>query len=161
MSSEIRIVTVDTEERIDVIRTLFREYAASLGFDLGFQDFAHELAVLPGEYAPPGGILLLALLDDEPVGCVALRLIEDDICEMKRLFVSPAARSRGIGRQLATAIIDRARELGYTAMRLDTVPAMQTAHALYRSLGFTETPPYRRNPVPGARYLELILVPPA
>jgi len=144
---------------IPAVRTLFEEYGASLGFDLCFQNFTVEMAGLPGDYAPPRGALLLAV--DEAaagiLGCVALRPLEDDHCEMKRLYVRPAGRGLGTGRRLAEAIIGAGRGLGYAKMRLDTLPAMARAIALYEALGFRDIPPYRVNPIPGARYLELDL----
>ena len=147
---------MDTSERDDV-RALLREYAASLPFELDFQDFDRELAGLPGAYAPPRGALLVARLDGRVAGCVALRPSTGDVCEMKRLFVRPAARGAGLGRRLAAAIVAEARRLGYARMRLDTTPGMETAQALYEELGFRETAPYTHNPVPGTRFLELEL----
>jgi putative acetyltransferase len=138
-------------------RPLLREYADSLGFALDFQDFERELAELPGAYAPPGGMLLLARVDGEDAGCVALRPLDAETCEMKRLYVRPAYRGLGVGRLLAEAIVAEARTRGYASMRLDTVPGMEAAQALYAELGFAETAPYTANPVPGARFLELEL----
>lgn len=141
----------------DDVRALLREYAASLPFELDFQDFDRELAGLPGAYAPPRGALLVARIDGRVAGCVALRPLTGDSCELKRLFVLPSARGTGLGRSLATAIVSEARRLGYARMRLDTTPGMETAQALYEELGFTETEPYTHNPVAGTRFLELEL----
>jgi ribosomal protein S18 acetylase RimI-like enzyme len=136
---------------------LFVEYADSLGFDLSFQGFDNELRNLPGDYARPGGCLLLAASQGQAAGCVALRPLEEGICEMKRLYVRPKFRGVGIGRALAEAVIKKARELGYSRMRLDTVPAMEAARALYASLGFEPTGSYRYNPMEGAVFMELRL----
>ena len=150
------IVDGHRKEHVPLVRTLFEEYAAALDVDLGFQDFQRELAELPGEYVPPGGRLLLAL-DPEPAGCVALRPYEPGVCEMKRLYVRPAYRGSGLGRTLAEAIVAAGREAGYERMRLDTMPTMEAAKALYRSLGFAEIEAYRFNPVHGTTYFELRL----
>jgi putative acetyltransferase len=165
------IVAADHPIRIEAVRELFREYAASLSFNLSFQGFEEELARLPGEYASPFGMLLLGLVDNQSAGCVALhRLDRDmaeecgavsatpDLCEMKRLFVRPDFRSCGLGRELVDAILKCAAAIGYHRMRLDTVPSeMGTAVHLYRKLGFVEIPAYRVNPIAGATYLELDL----
>jgi putative acetyltransferase len=142
---------------METIRTLFREYATWLGIDLSFQNFEDELAALPGEYASPFGCILLARIDAEPAGCVALRKIDDDTCEMKRLWVRRKFSGRKLGRLLTEALISEGARLGYRRMRLDTMPLMVEAIALYRSLGFREIPPYRFNPVPGTLFLELDL----
>ena len=152
-----QIIPANTPEQMTHIRELFIEYADWLGFDLDFQDFRTELASLPGEYAPPGGALLLAYQNGKLAGCVALRKFSDGICEMKRLYTRAEFRGHGFGRMLSEMIITEARRLGYTAMRLDTVPAMIEAISLYRSLGFQEITPYRHNPIPGALFFELRL----
>jgi len=139
------------------VRALLREYEVELGVDLTFQGFEQELADLPGDYDPPRGALLVAEVDGTVAGCVALRPLEGDACEMKRLYARPAFRGRGVGRALALAVIAEARRIGYARMRLDTLPVMAEAQALYGQLGFTDIPPYRENPVPGVRYLELTL----
>lgn len=153
----IRIVHPQTPEHYELIRRLFLQYAGTLGFDLEFQNFNQELATLPGEYAPPHGCLLLGEDSGHWAGCVALRGLEDFICEMKRLYVIPKFRGQGIGRILAQAIIKEAREKGYIKMRLDTIESMQAARALYSSLGFYTIEPYRYNPIVGASYMELEL----
>lgn len=145
-------------EDLPVVRALLEEYAASLGFDLSFQDFDRELAGLPGYYAPPSGAILVAEQGGAPAGIVALRaLTPPAVCEMKRLYVRPAARGHGLGRRLAEAIVAEALARGYERMRLDTVPAMGEAIGLYRSLGFRTIEPYRLNPVPGALFFERAL----
>ena len=142
---------------VEAVRGLFVEYAAGLGVDLCFQGFDRELAELPGGYAPPSGRLLVAHVSGDAVACVALRRLEDDLCEMKRLYVRPSQRGLGLGRTLAEAVIGEARQIGYASMRLDTLPSMTEAAVLYASLGFREIEPYYENPVPGVRYLELAL----
>ena len=148
---------VGTPDDVAAVRALMLAYQASLGVDLGFQDFTREVATLPGDYSPPGGGLLLAALDGMPVGCVGVRRFEAEVCEMKRLYVTPAARGHGAGRALALRAMALARELGYGRMRLDTLPTMHEAQALYGRLGFDEVPAYRVNPVAGTRYLEVRL----
>jgi ribosomal protein S18 acetylase RimI-like enzyme len=148
----------ESPEQIASIRELFLEYAQSLGFSLCFQSFDQELAGLPGDYAPPEGRLLLATGAGQPAGCVALHKLDDEICEMKRLYVRPKFRGKGLGKALAERVIVEAREIGYRKLRLDTVePMMQMAVAMYRQLGFREIAPYRSNPIEGALYMELQL----
>ena len=153
------LIQASSTAEIAAARVLFTEYGASLGFSLCFQSFEDELASLPGKYAPPQGRLLLARASSgEFLGCVALRPLDDKTCEMKRLYTRPAARGAGVGKALVDAIIAAAREIGYTRMRLDTVPSvMASAVKMYRALGFREIPPYAENPVAGAIFLELKL----
>ena len=152
------LVQASSASDIEAARELFREYALGLGFDLGFQGFEAELGALPGDYAPPRGALLLARADASRIaGCVALRPLAPGLCEMKRLYVRHAWRGTGLGRRLAVAIMEEGKTLGYARMRLDTVPAMTSAMALYESLGFKDIAPYRVNPIPGARFLEAAL----
>lgn len=139
------------------VRELFLEYQSALEVDLCFQGFERELAGLPGSYAPPDGRLLLAWAGPEPAGCVALRRQGADAAEIKRLYVRPAFRGRGLGAALARAAMAAASEAGYAKLVLDTLPQMAEAQALYRSLGFRDIAPYYANPVPGARYLGLYL----
>lgn len=139
-------------------RKLFQEYAASLDFSLCFQGFEQELAGLPGNYAPPEGRLLLAWESGQAVGCVALRKLKDGIAEMKRLYVRPGHRGERIGQKLVLTAIDQARAAGYGRIRLDTLPSMEQAIALYQSLGFKQITPYRHNPLPGALFMELNLL---
>jgi len=153
----MEIVQALTPGHVAEARALFREYERSLGVDLCFQGFEQELAGLPGAYAPPRGRLLLSLDGAAPAGCVALRPLADAVCEMKRLYVRPAFRGRRAGRQLAEAVSAEARAIGYARMRLDTLPSMKEAIALYRALGFVEIAPYTTNPVAGALFMELAL----
>lgn len=155
---ELVHVPADDAAQIALIRQLFLEYAQSLGFSLCFQGFDQELAGLPGKYAPPAGAMLLARTPAGPAGCVAIRPLDPPgECEMKRLFVRPDFRGTGLGRRLALAIIDAARDAGYRVMRLDTLSTMTAAGRLYDSLGFRESPPYCYNPFPEVRYFELHL----
>jgi GNAT superfamily N-acetyltransferase len=154
----LAIVQAASPPQITQVRELFLEYAQSLGFSLCFQSFDQELAGLPGDYAPPQGRLLLASYEGQLAGCVALHQLEPGICEMKRLYLRPKFRGKGLGRGLAERVISEARTIGYRHMRLDTVePIMKDAVALYRMLGFKEIAPYRENPIAGAMYMELEL----
>jgi 2-haloacid dehalogenase/putative hydrolase of the HAD superfamily len=154
---QLKIVSVGMGIRLDHARALFCEYADWIGIDLGFQDFAQELATLPGAYIPPVGRLLLALQGVQVAGCVALRPLTEGICEMKRLYVRPSMRGAGIGRALVTEIMTQARAIGYERMRLDTLPWMESAIGLYRSMGFVDIAAYRHNPIMEAKYLEKLL----
>ncbi len=156
---DAEIVDAHDPPLVEAARNLFEEYSRGVGVDLCFQNFSKELAGLPGDYRPPAGALLVGLVNGEALGCVALHRWADDVAEMKRLFVRPAGRGSGLGRFLALEVIQRARRAGYRRLRLDTLPSMQTAIALYRSLGFREIPPYRANPVPGSLFFELELEP--
>src|SRR5437899_4313912 len=154
MIASLHLEQATTPEQIALARTLFEEYGASLGFSLCFQNFDKELAGLPGDYAPPRGRLLIAYIDSEPAGCVALHEFDDGISEMKRLYVRPAFRGKRVGLALANAALAAAREIGYQRMRLDTVSSeMADAVRMYRRLGFKEIAPYRTNPQPGTLYM--------
>ena len=155
------LLTATGPEHLAVLRDLFQEYADSLSIDLCFQQFDTELATLPGEYADPRGALLLALVDGAPAGCCALRPLDTadypNASEMKRLFVRKAFRGFGLGRQLAEATLDAARQRGYACVLLDTLDDMESARALYTDLGFEDIPPYYHNPIAGAHYLKVDL----
>lgn len=154
----MHIFQANTAEDIQKARGLFEEYASGIGISLCFQNFDQELKNLPGDYAPPDGRLLLATENDQLAGCIALRKLAPGVCEMKRLFLRPAYRGQGLGKILVESIIDEARKLGYTHMRLDTLPGrMDKAIALYQSMGFAEIGPYCENPVEGAKFMELDL----
>lgn len=153
----IEVHSVSTAEDLAYVRDLFREYSAGLGVDLCFQGFEDELATLPGKYAPPAGRLLLARRGAEALGCVALRPLKHGACEMKRLYVRPAARGEQLGRRLAERICQEAREAGYSRMCLDTLPSMEAAQKIYADLGFREIEPYVFNPVAGVKFLALAL----
>lgn len=144
-------------DMIEEIRQLFLEYAESLGVDLNFQDFESEINSLPGKYEPPDGILILASVNGKSAGCVALRRLSKDICEMKRLYIRDEYRGLGIGKKLIVMTIEEAKKLKYRYMRLDTLPTMKKAQELYASLGFYDIEPYVYNPIEGTRFLELIL----
>ena len=154
----LSLVQAETPAQIAQAHELFLEYARSLGFSLCFQNFDQELASLPGHYAPPDGRLLLAEYEAHLAGCVALHKLEPRICEMKRLYLRPTFRGKGLGPALADRVITEARQIGYQRMRLDTVePVMKDAVAMYRKIGFQEIAPYRANPIAGAMYMELEL----
>jgi len=153
----LEITRAESKENLAEVHGLLLEYEKWLGIDLCFQNFDQELANLPGDYAPPEGRLLLAWEGSKIAGCVALRKITPEVCEMKRLFVRPEFRGKGLGRKLAVAVIEEAIKIGYKNMRLDTLPVMKEAIGLYQSLGFKETEAYRCNPVNGAMYMELNL----
>ena len=157
----VDLIEPDSPALVQVARELIGEYAASLGIDLCFQDLEAELAALPGEYAAPGGALLLALVDGQPAGCGALRALPDadyaNACEMKRLYVRRAFRRFGLGRRLAQQLMDLATRAGYSTLLLDTLDDMEAAREMYTSLGFEEIPPYYYNPIPGAHYLKVEL----
>jgi ribosomal protein S18 acetylase RimI-like enzyme len=156
--NDVEVRQAESPEEIATIRELFLEYARSLSFDLCFQSFDKELAGLPGDYAPPEGRLLLAASGEAAAGCVALHPLSPEICEMKRLYVRPQFRGKGLGKFLAERIISEARAIGYKQLRLDTVePVMREAVDMYRKLGFREIAPYRPNPIEGALYMELKL----
>jgi ribosomal protein S18 acetylase RimI-like enzyme len=155
---EILLISPTDDAGWDATRAILLEYSQSLAVDLGFQNFEQELRGLPGDYAPPGGLMLLALVDGAVAGSGAFRPLPDadypNACEMKRLYVRPAFRRFGLGRTLAQALLDRATEAGYSSMLLDTLDDMEAARGLYESLGFAEVPPFYFNPVPGAHYLK-------
>ncbi len=153
----VKIIQAATIESVEAVKTLIRDYAESLEFDLDFQNFDQEMDDFPGQYALAKGRLYLAMNENQPAGCVALRDLGDGICEMKRLYVKPDYRGRKIGRLLAQTAIQAAGELGYERMRLDTIPSMKPANVLYKALGFKEIAPYRFNPIEGAAFFELNL----
>lgn len=157
MAVTLRILSADDHAEIEHVRQFFRNYAAWLGVDLCFQNFAEEMASLPGAYAAPAGRLFFAELDGKPAGCVGIRPSTEGICEMKRLYVEPEARGAGVGRELALAAIKAAKVLGYRRVMLDTLPAMRIAVKLYRELGFKEAPAYYPTPVEGTMFLSLDL----
>ncbi|HSS96663.1 MAG TPA: GNAT family N-acetyltransferase [Terriglobales bacterium] len=158
MPEQLTIVPAKSAEQLDTVRKLLLEYWENRKLEMYVFNFDQELAGLPGAYAPPNGRLFLAEWENEPAGCVALRKLEPDICEMKRLYLSPKFRGKGIGRVLAEFVVTEARKIGYKRMRLDTIQSnMQEAIALYRQLGFTEIAPYRENPLPGVVFMELAL----
>jgi len=156
-----QFITPKTQQELTAMRWLFQEYAKTLQIDLCFQGFEAELAGLPGEYAAPRGAMLMATVNERLAGCCALRPLDTvdypNACEMKRLYVRPAFRHHGVGRQLAEAILDCARVAGYACVLLDTLNDMESARALYQDLGFEEIAPYYHNPIEGAHYLKVNL----
>jgi putative acetyltransferase len=156
-NTNLKIVQAVSREEMFAVRDLMREYADSLGVDLSYQNFGHEMQSLPGEYSRPRGSLLLASAGDEAAGCVAIRPLAEKFCEMKRLYVRPVWRSTGLGKRLVEAAIDEARSVGHEFMRLDTLPTMATARHLYASLGFRPIAPYYASPIAGTAFLQLDL----
>lgn len=154
-AAEFQIIAVRTSDDLTATIALFRAYATSLGVDLAYQDFEAELAAMPGKYAPPTGELLLARgADGAPLGCVGLRPVDPDgYCEMKRLYVSPGARGMGLGRALVEAVLDAATRLGFRELRLDTLPDMSDAQALYARMGFVRIAPYYDTPIAGTVFM--------
>ena len=157
----MKILQAQTADDIETVRALFREYERFLEVDLCFQGFAEELATLPGRYAPPQGRLLLAWAGEQAAGCVALRPLENGVCEMKRLFIRSAYRGQGLGLMLAQRIIHEAITVGYTVMRLDTLDTLERAMRIYENLGFQRCAPYYANPLPGVVYWQRALSKPA
>jgi ribosomal protein S18 acetylase RimI-like enzyme len=153
----IRITEARWPDDRAIVEKLFREYVASLAEDISFQNVDDELAGLPGKYARPGGVVLIAREGDEAAAAIAYRMVEPGVCEMKRLYVRPAFRGRGLGRELANELIEHARSQGYRTMLLDTLASMSSARALYRDLGFAPVEPYYDNPLPGVMYMALEL----
>ncbi len=154
----VKLIQAISSEEIEAIKSLFIEYAESLNFSLCFQDFDKEIESLPGKYSPPEGSLILAKIENEFAGCIALKKIEDGICEMKRLYVKPSHRGKQIGKILVEKIISDAKEIGYKSMRLDTVEGkMDSAIALYKEFGFKKIEKYYTNPEPHTLYMELLL----
>ena len=158
--AQIRIAEARWPQDRDIVDSLFREYVASLREDISFQNFEQEFAGLPGKYARPGGVVLIAWESTAPAGAIAYRMLEPGIAEMKRLYVRPAFRGRDIGRELASELIEDARQQGYRTMVLDTLASMGAARALYRDLGFAPVKPYYDNPLPGTMYMALELTAP-
>jgi len=153
----MNFIRVRTDEELKKAEELFREYADNLEIDLGFQNFDEEVENLPGRYAPPDGELLLAVYENAIAGCAAVRKIDEDVCELKRLYVRNEFRGKKIGKKLLKEIIKTAIKIGYKRMRLDTLPIMKSAIQLYKSVGFKEIKPYIFNPIAGAKYMELDL----
>lgn len=155
----IRLVQASTPALVELARGLFREYQRAIGVDLRFQDFERESETLPGAYAPPEGLLLLAYLDGELAGCGAVRPLGPGVAELKRMWTRPEHRGRGVARAVAEALLETARAAGRRTVRLDTLEWMTAARALYASLGFRERAPYYDNPLPGVVFMEIDLAP--
>jgi len=153
----IKLQTVENDYQVVQAKALFQEYADTRKNDPALVNFPEEINNLHKTYAPPDGNIILAYCDGNLAGCVAVHKLDDNICEMKRLYVSPKFRGRGVGKCLVIAILDKAARLGYTRMRLDSIPSMKTAQALYKSVGFSEIPAYRNNPNKGTKYYEVKL----
>lgn len=153
----LKFVEANDLENLENVKILFTEYSNSLNIDLCFQDFNNELKTLPGKYKKPSGSLILAFVDENLAGCVALKKLEDDVCELKRLYVRDKFRGLKIGKILLEEIVKEAKNIGYTYMRLDTLPSMKSAQGLYEKIGFYDINPYTYNPIEGARYMELKL----
>ena len=154
---DIVVRQVDTPGLVEIARGLFREYAEAIGTDLEYQGFSEELAALPSPYIPPRGALLIARVEAEVAGCVAMRPLTEEVAEMKRLYVRSGFRSSGLGRRLVEAVVNIASGTGYKELRLDTLASMGAAHALYLRLGFVEIPPYNTSHLPGTRFFSLKL----
>jgi ribosomal protein S18 acetylase RimI-like enzyme len=151
---KISYVKAETDDHLEIAKEMFTEYARSLEFSLGFQEFEQELSDISVHYGPPHGCILLAICDRKPAGCVALRRLEEGVCEMKRLYVKPEYRGSGIGKTLSEKIIEEGKYLGYEKIRLDTLSSMKEANSIYRDLGFYDIEPYRYNPYEKAVFLE-------
>jgi len=159
-SANVGIIHAVTPEEISAVRGLMREYGASVGVDLSYQNFEEELRGLPGDFAPPRGTLLLGIAGKEAAGCVAIRPLAENFCEMKRLYARPAWRSTGLGKRLVEAALEDARRAGHRFVRLDTLPTMIAARKLYAALGFLPIAPYYQSPVAGTAFLQLDLTKP-
>lgn len=151
---KIEFFNITGQDRLDEARTLFLEYAQSLNVDLCFQNFEEELNSLPERYGPPDGIIIIASVDGRSAGCIALHRLSGDICEMKRLYVRDEYKGLGIGKKLITQILEAAFQRNYRFIRLDTLPTMEKAQALYEAFGFYDIEPYVYNPIRGTRFLE-------
>ncbi len=157
MTPDVVVRQADTPGLVEIARGLFREYAEAIGTDLEYQGFSEELAALPNPYIPPRGALLIARVEAEVAGCVAMRPLTEEVAEMKRLYVRSGFRSSGLGRRLVEAVVNIANGAGYKELRLDTLASMREAHALYLRLGFVEIPPYNTSHLPGTRFFSLKL----